>query len=247
MSVLLLLVFLAAPSVVPAKAEPYQADIAAAVDDVAGVYPVPPELVMAVIQRESAWKPRALSPVGAVGLMQVMPYNAARVGLTPKDLWIPRKNILAGTRLLAALLKHYSGDVISALVAYNARPRPRGAPVPQNGETPAYVRAVLRHYRAFLAARPVQASAPVAPSSRPSSPNTERSRSADGGAATAPRSSAALLPGARSLESPASVIPLPTTCLSSSRLPSHKWDGCTVTGGELDLSPRVIPDQESPR
>jgi hypothetical protein len=46
-------------------------------------------------------------------------------------------------RLLAVLLRHYEGDVISALVAYNARPRRLFAPIPRNGETPAYVWKVL--------------------------------------------------------------------------------------------------------
>jgi hypothetical protein len=59
----------------------------------------------------------------------------------------PGPNILAGTRLLAVLLRHYRGDVVSALVAYNARPRMRLAPVPENGETPGYVRRVLGSWR----------------------------------------------------------------------------------------------------
>lgn len=130
----------------------YDREIAAAVRDVAEVWVVPPALVKAVIRRESAFNPKAKSKVGAIGLMQVMPFNAARVGLTENELWEPAKNILAGVRLLAVLLKHYRGDVISALVAYNARPRRLFAPVPKNGETPEYVAAVLRFYE--LASQP---------------------------------------------------------------------------------------------
>jgi soluble lytic murein transglycosylase-like protein len=171
-SVLLVLLLAAAPAKAKAfSAEtPYEREIAAAVVDAARVYPVPPELVKAVISRESAFNPRALSHVGAIGLMQVMPWNAPRLGLTEKELWEPRKNILAGTRLLAALLKHYRGDVISALVGYNARPRRLGERIPRNGETPAYVQAVLRAYRAYLEAGPVQTPAAVPPPTSESRP-----------------------------------------------------------------------------
>lgn len=141
-------VFLFAVTASPTAAFPstYDAAIAHAVREVEGVWNIPPSLVRAIIRRESAFDPRARSPAGAIGLMQVMPFNAARVGLTEAELWDPAKNILAGVRLLAVLLKHYRGDLVSALVAYNARPRSLRAPIPQNGETPAYVEAVLRFY-----------------------------------------------------------------------------------------------------
>ena len=81
--------------------------------------------------------------------MQIMPANARRLGFTPVELWDPAKNIMAGVRLLAMLLKHYRGDVVSSLVAYNARPRPLFAPLPRNGETPAYVWKVLAFYEQY--------------------------------------------------------------------------------------------------
>ncbi len=127
----------------------FDADIQAAVLEVAAVWPLPASLIKAIIARESNFNPAALSPAGAVGLMQVLPSNAQRLGVTPEALWKSTTNILAGTRLLAVLLRHYQGDVISALVAYNARPRPRLAPLPDNSETPVYVRAVLRFWAAF--------------------------------------------------------------------------------------------------
>ena len=126
---------------------PYEAEIDAAVGDVATVWAVPRALIKAVIQQESAFDPTALSPAGAVGLMQVLPRNAILLGVAPEELWVPKTNILAGTRLLAILLRHYRGDVVSALVAYNARPRKRFAPVPDNGETEGYVGAVMRRWR----------------------------------------------------------------------------------------------------
>lgn len=134
-----------------ARVSPAELDqaITAACAAVADVWPVPAQLVRAVIRRESAFDPRAVSKAGAIGLMQVMPYNARRLGLTEEELWQPAKNVLAGTRLLAVLLAHYDGDLISALAGYNARPRKLFAPLPQNGETPGYVRAVLRYFREY--------------------------------------------------------------------------------------------------
>ena len=131
------------------KPEAYDEDIALAIADVARIYPVPPALVKAVIRRESNYNPNAVSQVGAIGLMQLMPYTAKKVGLRVSDLWVPKKNILGGTRLLSALLQYYDGDVIGALSAYNARPREPLAPLPKNGETPEYVQAVLRFYEEY--------------------------------------------------------------------------------------------------
>jgi soluble lytic murein transglycosylase-like protein len=127
----------------------YDFEIAAATRSVAPVWPVPDSFVKAVIHRESGFRPRAVSPAGAIGLMQVMPWNARRLGITRAELWDPARNILAGTRLLAVLLRHYRGDVISALVAYNAGPRRPLSPVPANGETPGYIHGVLASWRLF--------------------------------------------------------------------------------------------------
>ncbi len=126
----------------------WQAEISAAIVDVADVWPVPPALVRAVIRQESANNPRAVSPVGARGLMQVMPATAAKVGVPADELFVPSRNILAGVRLLAALLKHYRGDVVSALVAYNSGPKAPAA-VPANGETPEYVARILGYWREY--------------------------------------------------------------------------------------------------
>lgn len=128
----------------------YADEIRAAIDDTKSVHAVPEALVRAVILTESAFNPKAQSACGAVGLMQVMPFNATKLGLeNEKQLWEPRLNILAGVRLLAALLHHYEGDVISALVAYNSGPKRKLAPVPSNGETPAYVIRILKHWKKF--------------------------------------------------------------------------------------------------
>jgi hypothetical protein len=139
------------------REDAYAGAIAAAVRDVADLYPVPPALVKAVIRRESAFNPRARSRVGAIGLMQLMPFNARKVGLRESELWDPERNILGGTRLLAALLRYYNGDMVASLAAYNAKPRNPFAPLPKNGETPEYVTMVLRYYDEYTrqpAARP---------------------------------------------------------------------------------------------
>ena len=132
----------------------YQVEIAAAISDVRHVFDVPPALVKAVIHTESDFDARVVSKAGAIGLMQVMPFNAPKVGLTEADLWHPGRNILAGVRLLAVLLLHYRGDLISTLAAYNARPRKLFAPLPGNGETPTYVRRVLQRYADYSRSEP---------------------------------------------------------------------------------------------
>lgn len=127
----------------------FEEEIDAALVDAARIYPVPKALVLAVISVESSFRPRAVSRAGAKGLMQLMPYTARRVGIAESDLFDPRNNVLGGVRFLAILLRHYDGDVVSTLVAYNARPRAPYAPLPRNGETPAYVFRVLARLRAF--------------------------------------------------------------------------------------------------
>jgi soluble lytic murein transglycosylase-like protein len=153
----------------------YDDAIRAAVADVRSVYPVPAELVRAVIKQESAFDAKAVSRCGAVGLMQLMPFNATKLGLSDeKQLWTPALNILAGVRLLAALLRHYDGDVIAALVAYNSGPKRKLSPVPSNGETPDYVVRILRAWREYESAASSSA-APLPPSVRASESREARS------------------------------------------------------------------------
>ena len=132
----------------------YDREIAVAISAARPIYPVPRSLVMAVIRAESGFDAEAVSPAGAVGLMQLMPATARRLGIRPDELRDPARNVLGGVRLLAVLLRRYRGDVVSALVAYNSRPRPRLAPIPRNGETPAYVRAVLANLRRYASSDP---------------------------------------------------------------------------------------------
>lgn len=158
----------------PSEAKKYEPLVDKALAATADVYPVPKALVFAVMRQESRFDPYAVSTVGARGLMQLMWYNAKKVGIDPDYLFDPATNILAGTRLLAGLLAYYKGDIISALVAYNSRPREAFTPIPQNGETPEYCVKVLEFYNDFLKTYPTPPATPQQPppaqASRPMNP-----------------------------------------------------------------------------
>lgn len=114
------------------------------------------ELLKALIATESGFDARAISPKGAVGLMQVMPATAERYGVTGdsrtpvgKKLADPRTNINTGTRYLRYLLDLFPGRLELALAAYNAGEgavQRAGNRVPNYPETQNYVKTVMHLY-----------------------------------------------------------------------------------------------------
>jgi soluble lytic murein transglycosylase-like protein len=92
----------------------------AIIEEAAETYAIDSDLIHAVIQAESSFNPLAESPVGAQGLMQLMPEVQQDFGVA--DPFDPRQNIMAGTRYLKRLLNHHKGDIALALASYNAGP-----------------------------------------------------------------------------------------------------------------------------
>jgi soluble lytic murein transglycosylase-like protein len=124
------------------------ADLARLAEQAARRHGLPPELVLAVVSVESGFRPEAVSPKGAQGLMQLMPRTAESLGVD--DAFDPEQNLDAGVRHLEALVRLYDGDLTRALAAYNAGQGAvaRHGGVPPYRETRAYVRRVLERYRA---------------------------------------------------------------------------------------------------
>jgi soluble lytic murein transglycosylase-like protein len=114
---------------------------------------VDPRLIAAVAKRESAFNPNAISPVGACGVMQLMPATGKFLGVS--NLFDARQNIFAGARYLRTLLDTFGGDLDLTLAAYNAGP---GAVQKYNGvppfrETRGYVAAIRSSYERALRAQ----------------------------------------------------------------------------------------------
>ncbi|MDR3718364.1 MAG: lytic transglycosylase domain-containing protein [Bryobacteraceae bacterium] len=139
------------PSSIPAQSATAQApekSVHDLVTDAALRYGLPPELVHGVAQAESAYQPAAVSPKGAIGIMQLMPDTARKFDADPLN---PAQNIDAGTRLLRDLLLRYEGSgngVRRALAAYNAGESAveRYGGVPPFRETQGYVERVIGLY-----------------------------------------------------------------------------------------------------
>ena len=129
---------------------------------------LPPGLVRAVIWAESDFQQRAVSPEGAIGLMQLMPDTAAELGVNPRDA---EQNLQGGTAYLRQMLDRFVGDpeqLLKALAAYNAGPGQvaRHGGIPPFPETAAYVRRVVRRY--------------LADGADPADPTAEQALPADG-------------------------------------------------------------------
>lgn len=123
--------------------------ILASIDRAAKKYELPKALIRAVVQAESDYQVRAVSPAGAQGLMQLMPATAEELGV--QDPFDIDQNIHGGAKYLQSMLTRFNGDIKLALSAYNAGP---GTVDRYNGnvpyaETRAYVQRVMRFARRF--------------------------------------------------------------------------------------------------
>lgn len=136
-----------APARVPAAPEARRSALWPVVETTAREHGLDPHLIDLVIRMESGYNPRAVSPKGASGVMQLMPATARLYGV--KDVFDAVENIRGGTRYLADLLRRFSSDLRLALAAYNAGPEAvaRHNGVPPYAETQNYVHSILGAYR----------------------------------------------------------------------------------------------------
>jgi soluble lytic murein transglycosylase-like protein len=128
------------------------ASLAPLIEEAAGKTGLPGELIAAVMETESGYRPDAVSPAGALGLMQLMPATAQALGVDdPHD---PRQNVLGGAEYLRQQLGHF-GTVEKALAAYNAGPGAveQYGGIPPFSETQNYVRRVLERVRHLTSRR----------------------------------------------------------------------------------------------
>jgi soluble lytic murein transglycosylase-like protein len=139
----------------PAKLPPLsqsRSKIAESIRRAAAKYRLPVGLIQGVIQAESDFQVRAVSPAGAQGLMQLMPDTARELGV--EDPFDIDQNIDGGSQYLRKMLDRFDGNLKLALAAYNAGPgtvAKYGGGVPPFAETRAYVEKVLRASRSLSA------------------------------------------------------------------------------------------------
>jgi soluble lytic murein transglycosylase-like protein len=116
------------------------------IEGAAARYSVDADLITSVIAVESNFNPKAISRRNARGLMQLLPENAARLGV--QNIFDPQENINAGTHYLRDLLALYKNDLALTLAAYNAGPQrvQQYGRIPPFAETQSYVRRVRTAY-----------------------------------------------------------------------------------------------------
>lgn len=137
----------------PNRPNPNPTRSADAFDDIiqeaANAYQMPFEFIKAVIRVESAFDPYAVSRVGAMGLMQLMPGTAE--SLNCEDAFDPRQNIMAGTQYLRIMANRYNGDINLVLAAYNAGSGTvsRFDGIPYEA-TRRYIERVYQYYQEYL-------------------------------------------------------------------------------------------------
>jgi len=116
---------------------------------------VNPALVAAMVRAESAFDTRAVSPKGAMGLLQLMPATATRFGLQKAQAFDPASNLEAGVRYIKWLGEKFAGDLVLVLAGYNAGEAmvERHEGVPPFRETDNYIQRVLEFADAATAGR----------------------------------------------------------------------------------------------
>lgn len=149
-----------APTAAKALSFPGRERLAPLIDTIAVSERIDPALVHAIIAQESQYRERAISPKGAVGLMQLMPDTGQRFGVSPGQRFDPAQNIRGGIRYLKWLLGYFNGKLDLAIAAYNAGEGAvlrYGRQIPPYGETQNYVRRVKGYYAGYrLRARQAQ-------------------------------------------------------------------------------------------
>ena len=108
------------------------------------------KLAMAVAYTESCFDHKAVSSVGARGIMQLMPQTAKQLGVS--NPYNKRQNIKAGIYYLKQMMQRFNGNIKLALAAYNAGPATvqKYQGIPPYRETQSYIKKVLKQYRAYL-------------------------------------------------------------------------------------------------
>jgi len=126
------------------RPHPASGEVARMVRAMAPKYRLDPNLVLAVVEVESGFNPKALSPKNAQGLMQLIPATAERFGVA--DVWDPEQNLRGGMAYLRWLLDRFDGDIKLALAGYNAGEKAveRHGGVPPYEETRSYVKRIMR-------------------------------------------------------------------------------------------------------
>jgi soluble lytic murein transglycosylase-like protein len=134
------------PQLAPKSPKATQYD--ALIEKYAGDYRLDPHLIRSIIATESGFNPKAVSPKGARGLMQLMPSTAAQLGV--KNSFDPEQNIQGGIKHFRSLLDNFNNDFTLSLAAYNAGENrvQRLGRVPEIRETREYVQSVTKRWNA---------------------------------------------------------------------------------------------------
>ncbi len=122
-------------------------------DRFARIHNLSPALVKAIIKAESNGRMKAVSPKGAQGMMQLMPFTSRRLRVS--DPFDPVENIEGGIKYIKELLGAFGGNVVHAVAAYNAGPQAvrKYSGIPPYPETQLYVKRVMTYYRQYSLAK----------------------------------------------------------------------------------------------